>query len=32
MGAIVINGVVIAVEPKDLRSGKTILMFDLTDY
>ena len=32
MGAIVINGVVIAVEPKELRSGKTILMFDLTDY
>ena len=32
MGAIVINGVVIAVEPKDLRSGKTILMFDLSDY
>ena len=32
MGAVVINGVVIAQEARELRSGKTILIFDVTDY
>ncbi len=32
MGAVVINGQVIALEARELRSGKTILVFDVTDF